>query len=91
LWTVLREANISSIAEVIRSVLERRARLAQRPVSSLDESMTSAWEDLSLARRRAVLADAIQEVRVFGTDVPLDRRMHIVWIGENPPAPRRRR
>jgi DNA invertase Pin-like site-specific DNA recombinase len=78
-------------SEVVRSVLERRARSAQRPVSSLDESMTSAWEDLSLARRRAVLADAIQEVQVFGTDVPLDRRMHIVWIGENPPAPRRRR
>jgi len=54
-------------------------------------ALTSAWEDLSLARRRALLADAIQEVWVFGADVPLDRRVHIVWIGEDPPAPRRRR
>jgi hypothetical protein len=65
-------------SEVVRSVLERT------------DALTGAWEGLSLAQRRAVLADAIQGVWVYGADVPLDRRMLIVWIGENMPAPRQR-
>ena len=76
-------------SEVVRSVLERRVRSAPWPLASPDEPVITAWEGLSLARRRAMLADAIREVWVFAADVPLDRRMHIVWIGEEPPALRR--
>ena len=76
-------------SEVVRSVLERRARLAPWPAATGDQPWT-AWEELSLAQRRAVLADAIQEVWVYAADVPLDRRMHIVWVGERAPTPRQR-
>jgi site-specific DNA recombinase len=75
-------------SEVVRFVLERRSRSAPWPSAMLDDPQASAWEDLSLARRRAVLADAIREVWVYATDVPLDRRVHIVWIGESSPTPR---
>ena len=49
-----------------------------------------AWEGLSLVRRRAVLAEAVREVWVFSADVPVARRVRIIWVGEDPPTPRDR-
>jgi Recombinase zinc beta ribbon domain/Recombinase len=37
------------------------------------------WDDPSLAQRRAVLADAVRAVWVYGTYLPIDHRVHIVW------------
>jgi DNA invertase Pin-like site-specific DNA recombinase len=34
--------------------------------------------------RRAMLAETIREVWVYGADVPVDRRVRIVWVGEEP-------
>lgn len=74
-------------AEVVRRVLERQARSPKPPPMTLDD-LRCMWEDLPLARRRAILAEVVREVWVYATDVPVDRRVHVVWTGENPPTPR---
>jgi site-specific DNA recombinase len=74
-------------AEVVRRVLERRTRSVQLPPLGVDD-LQCLWEDLPITRRRAILADHVREVWVYGTDVPVDRRVHIVWVGESPPTPR---
>ena len=77
-------------SEVVRRVLEWRTHSGRPPPTALGYTATGAWEDLSLAQRRAILADAVREVWVFSTDVPVARRVRIVWVGEDPPEPRGR-
>ena len=77
-------------SEVVRRVLERRARSGRPPPRTPGDTGMDAWEGLSLVRRRAVLAEAVREVWVFSADVPVARRVRIVWVGEDPPTPRDR-
>jgi site-specific DNA recombinase len=77
-------------SEVVRRVLERRTRSDRPHPTALGDIGMDAWEGLSLVRRRAVLAHAVREVWVYSADVPVARRVHIVWVGEDPPTPRGR-
>jgi hypothetical protein len=72
----------------VRRVLEKRSRAIGPTLAYLDNLTGDTWQDVPLARRRALLAEFIQQVWVYGADVPVDRRVHIVWIGEEPPTPR---
>jgi site-specific DNA recombinase len=75
-------------SEVVRRVLEKRSRAIGPTLADLDSLTGDTWQDVPLAWRRALLAEFIQQVWVYGADVPVDRRVHIVWIGEEPPTPR---
>lgn len=66
-------------------MLDRRNRPVRSLPAILYDLQPDAWEDLPLARRRAVLAETVREVWVYGADIPVDRRVHIVWVGEEPP------
>jgi DNA invertase Pin-like site-specific DNA recombinase len=74
-------------SEVVRHLLEGRDRSVRLPPAVLEE-LRDGWEDLPLAWRRAVLTEVIRQVWVYAADIPVDRRVHIVWAGENPPRPR---
>jgi hypothetical protein len=77
-------------SEVVQRVLEKRSRAIGPTLADLDNLTGDAWHDAPLARRRALLAEFIQQVWVSSADVPVDRRVHIVWTGEESPTPRNR-
>jgi site-specific DNA recombinase len=74
-------------SEVVQRIFDRRLRSTGPPMVGHDLGRDS-WEHLPLTRRRAMLAETIREVWVYGADVPVDRRVRIVWVGEEPPPPR---
>jgi hypothetical protein len=74
-------------SEVVRRIFERRASSIGSPPVDHDLRVDS-WEQLPLARRRAILAESLREVWVYSADIPIDRRVHIVWVGEDSPMPR---
>jgi hypothetical protein len=47
-------------------------------LADLDNLTGDTWHNLSLARRRALLAEFVQQVWVNSADIPVDRRVHIV-------------
>jgi site-specific DNA recombinase len=77
-------------AEVTRRCAERLRSLAQSdPVRARDADQLSpqTWKHLPLAEKRAILGRAIWEVWVYSADVPVNRRVHLVWTGESRPVP----
>lgn len=79
--------------EVTRRCTERLQSLAQRnQILGRDAKQLSpeTWKSLPLAQSRAILSRAIREVWVYSADVPVKRRIYIVWAGESRPLPRAR-
>lgn len=74
----------------MRRVLEQRSRAIGPTLADVDNMTGDTWQDVPLTRRRALPAEFIEQVWVYGADVPVDRGVHIVWIGEESPTPRSR-
>ncbi len=70
------------------------AKLPPRPefdVATLVDGELSAevWPTLPLARQRFLLSLAVHQVWIYSPDVPLSKRIIVVWHGQEPPTPRR--
>jgi len=80
-------------SEVTRRCAERLRSLAQGdPLLGRDAEHLSAeaWKRLPVAHSRAILSRALLEVWVYSADVPVKKRIHIVWAGDSQPIPRGR-
>jgi hypothetical protein len=69
------------------------AKLPPRPefgVTTLVDGELSlkVWSTLPLARQRFLLGLAVYQVWIYSPDVPMDKRVFVVWHGEELPTPR---